>query len=205
MNTTTVSNSSAANAVSGGHHDQSELKQFGFWVYLMTDLILFSALFATFAAIGFNYAGGKTGKELFDLPYLFVETMFLLVSSMVFGFAMVAMHAGKKNLTLIGIILTFVLGLGFVGMEIHEFGEMIAQGAGPDRSGFLSAFFALVGCHGLHVSIGLLWMIVMAVQVVKKGFTTGVTSRMMRLSLFWHFLDIVWVGVFSFVYLLGMI
>ncbi|MFV0376217.1 MAG: cytochrome o ubiquinol oxidase subunit III [Mangrovibacterium sp.] len=187
------------------HHDQSEIKTFGFWVYLMTDLILFSVLFATFAVLGRNYAGGPGAKELFGLPFLFIETILLLVSSVSFGFAMLAMPLGDTKKVISGLIITGLLGLGFLGMEVYEFAHLIGEGAGPSRSGFLSAFFTLVGFHGLHVASGILWLCVMLFQVSKMGFTTGVKSRMMRLSLFWHFLDIVWVGVFSFVYLLGLL
>ncbi|RKD92385.1 cytochrome o ubiquinol oxidase subunit III [Mangrovibacterium diazotrophicum] len=188
-----------------GHHDQTEIKTFGFWVYLMTDLILFSTFFATFAVIGKNYAGGPGAKELFELPFLFIETMLLLVSSVTFGFAMIAMKQGKKQQMLSLLVVTGLLGAGFLGMELYEFAHMIGEGAGPDRSGFLSAFFTLVGFHGLHVTFGIVWLTVMFIQIVKMGFTTGVKSRLERLSLFWHFLDIVWVGVFTFVYLFGLL
>ena len=202
---TNISSSSAAPAIEHGHADHSEIKTFGFWIYLMTDLILFSTFFATFAVLSKNYAGGPGAKELFDVPYVFVETMLLLLSSVTFGFAMIALNKDNKKQMLTFMVVTGLLGLGFLGMEINEFVHMIAEGAGPDRSGFLSAFFTLVGFHGLHVTFGTLWLIVMMVQIVKMGFTTGVKSRLMRLSLFWHFLDIVWVGVFTFVYLFGVI
>lgn len=200
-----IQSSNMAHAVEHGHDDHGDVKTFGFWIYLMTDLILFSAFFATFGVIGKNYAGGPNAKELFEVPYLFVETMLLLVSSVTFGFAMIAMNKDNKKQMLLFMVVTGLLGLGFIGMELNEFAHMIAEGAGPDRSGFLSAFFTLVGFHGLHVTFGLLWMIVMMVQIVKMGFTSGVKSRLMRLSLFWHFLDIVWVGVFTFVYLFAVI
>jgi cytochrome o ubiquinol oxidase subunit 3 len=186
-------------------HNSAELKTYGFWIYLMSDLVLFSALFATFAVIGYNYAGGKGPKELFDLHYLFIETMFLLTSSMVFGLTMVSMNGNAKKRVITGLIITFLLGLGFIFMEVHEFYGLIMAGNGPSRSGFLSAFFTLVGTHGTHVFFGLVWIIVMIAQVVKKGLTDGVRSRMMRLSLFWHFLDVVWIGVFTVVYLLGVL
>ncbi|HKJ40601.1 MAG TPA: cytochrome o ubiquinol oxidase subunit III [Sunxiuqinia sp.] len=202
---TTISSSSAAHAIEHGHADHSEIKTFGFWIYLMTDLILFSTFFATFAVLCKNYAGGPGAKELFDVPSVFVETMLLLVSSVTFGFAMIALNKDNKKQMLTFMVITGLLGLGFLGMEVNEFAHMIAEGAGPDRSGFLSAFFTLVGFHGLHVTFGTLWLIVMMIQIVKMGFTTGVKSRLVRLSLFWHFLDIVWVGVFTFVYLLGVI
>lgn len=177
---------------------------FGFWMYLMSDLVLFSALFATFAVLRYNYAGGPTGKDLFDLSYTFGETMFLLFSSSVCGLAMLAVHKGRSLMVLVGFALTFLLGLGFIAMEIKEFYGMVAAGNGPERSAFLSAFFTLVGTHGTHVSFGLVWMAVMMGQVFFKGLTENVRSRLMRLSMFWHFLDIVWIGIFTFVYLVGV-
>jgi cytochrome o ubiquinol oxidase subunit 3 len=171
----------------------------------MSDLVIFAILFATFMVLGQNYAGGPGPKQLFDLPYLFVETMLLLTSSVAYGFAMVAMQQEKTTAVQAGLVAAFLLGAGFVAMEIHEFQGMILAGNGPSRSGFLSSFFALVGTHGTHVSFGLLSMAVMMIQVTAKGFTAGVRSRLMRLSLFWHFLDIVWVGVFTVVYLRGVL
>ena len=171
----------------------------------MSDLVLFATIFATFAVVGHNYAGGPTGRDLFHLPYLFGETMFLLFSSTTYGMAVVAMHSGKKGQVLKWLTITFLLGLGFISMEIHEFYHLILDGNGPHRSGFLSAFFTLVGTHGAHVSFGLIWMAVMIGQVAAKGLTTPVRSRLLRLSMFWHFLDIVWIGVFTMVYLMGVI
>jgi cytochrome o ubiquinol oxidase subunit 3 len=185
-------------------HDTVGMQTFGFWLYLMSDLIIFSTLFATFAVMGHAYAGGPTGKELFDLRYVLVETLLLLFSSVVCGLAMLAVYDGKKKRVLIGLAVTFLLGLGFVLMEINEFHNLIIEGNGPDRSAFLSSFFTLVGTHGTHVSFGLIWMAVMIGQVVVKGLTSPVQSRLMRLSMFWHFLDIIWVGIFSIVYLLGV-
>jgi cytochrome o ubiquinol oxidase subunit 3 len=176
---------------------------FGFWLYLMTDLVLFAALFATYAVLARNFAGGPSGKDLFDLPYTFGETMFLLVSSATCGLSMLAAHQGRKKRVLTWLTVTFLLGLSFIGMEINEFLRMIFEGNGPRRSGFISAFFTLVGTHGTHVIFGLLWMAVMGGHVAVKGLTTSVQSRLMRASMFWHFLDIVWVGVFTIVYLLG--
>ena len=186
------------------HPDPVEMQTLGFWLYLMSDLVLFATLFATYVVLGRNYAGGPTGKELFDLPYLLSETLFLLFSSVTYGLAMVAMHEGKKQWVLIGLAVTFLLGLGFVGMEVHEFRHMVAEGHGPDVSAFLSSFFTLVGTHGTHVTFGMIWMAVMIGQVATKGLTTPVQSRLMRLSMFWHFLDIVWIGIFSIVYLMGV-
>ena len=187
------------------HVDNMEIQAFGFWVYLMSDLVLFSTLFATFAVVGHNYAGGPSGKDLFHLPYLFGETMCLLVSSATYGLTMLAVHEERKARVLLGLAVTFLLGLGFITMEVNEFYTMIIEGNGPEKSGFLSAFFTLVGTHGSHVSFGLIWMAVLIGQVAAKGLTKPVRSRLMRLSMFWHFLDIVWVGVFSVVYLMGVI
>jgi cytochrome o ubiquinol oxidase subunit III len=186
-------------------NETMELKSFGFWIYLMSDLILFSVLFSAFAVVGHNYAGGPSPRELFNIPYLFGETMFLLVSSTTYGLSMVAMYSNRQKLVLVGLIATFFLGLGFLIMELNEFIQLIGSGAVPERSGFLSSFFALVGTHGTHVTFGLVWMAAMTGQVIKKGMTAGVQSRLFRLGLFWHFLDIVWIGVFTFVYLLGVV
>ena len=187
------------------HYSHAEIKTFGFWIYLMSDLVLFSILFATFAVLGKNYAGGPGPKQLFDLPYLFVETMLLLISSFSFGLSMVAMQHKRTRIVLAGLAISFLLGLGFVLMELHEFYGMIMAGNGPERSAFLSSFFTLVGTHGTHVSFGLVWMLIMMIQVVRTGFSDGVRSRLLRLSLFWHFLDVVWIGVFTMVYLLGLV
>jgi len=185
------------------HPDAVANHAFGFWLYLMTDLVLFAAIFAAFAVLSRSYAGGPTGKELFDLPYTFGETMFLLFSSVTYGMAVLAMYRGRKNSVLTWLCVTFLLGIGFISMEVNEFYHMILGGNGPQRSGFLSAFFTLVGTHGIHVIFGLIWMATMAGQVVIKGLTVPVQSRLMRLSMFWHFLDIVWIGVFTVVYLMG--
>jgi cytochrome o ubiquinol oxidase subunit 3 len=187
------------------NHHGAGIQAFGFWIYLMSDLVLFATLFAVFGVIGQNFAGGPAGKDLFDLPYLFGETMCLLLSSGTCGMAVLALHDDKQGLVLLWLGVTFLLGLGFVSMEINEFHGMIAAGNGPQRSGFLSAFFTLVGTHGAHVTSGLIWMAVMVGQVLTKGLTTPVRSRLMRLSMFWHFLDVVWIGVFSLVYLMGVL
>jgi cytochrome o ubiquinol oxidase subunit 3 len=187
------------------HSDTVANQAFGFWIYLMTDLILFASIFATFAVLSRNYAGGPTGKELFNLHYLFVETMCLLFSSATYGMAVLALHNERKDSVLVWLAVTFLLGLGFISMEVNEFYHMILDGNGPQRSAFLSAFFTLVGTHGTHVACGLIWMAVMVVQIIIKGLTSPVRSRLMRLSMFWHFLDIVWIGVFTIVYLMGVI
>jgi len=187
------------------HPDTAANQAFGFWIYLMTDLVLFASIFATFAVLSRSYAGGPTGKELFNLRYLFVETMFLLFSSATYGLAVLALHNDRKNRVQVWLVVTFLLGSGFICMEINEFYRMILAGNGPQRSAFLSAFFTLVGTHGSHVTCGLIWMAVMMGQVMIKGLTTPVRSRLMRLSMFWHFLDIVWIGIFTIVYLMGVI
>ena len=205
MMTTDASTIGTAHNEEVEHPDTVAMQTFGFWLYLMSDLIIFATLFATFAVLGRNYANGPTGKELFDLPYLLGETLFLLFSSVTYGLVMLAVHDGKKKWVLIGLAVTFLLGLGFVSMEINEFHGLIAAGHGPDRSAFLSSFFTLVGTHGTHVTFGLIWMAVMIGQVAVKGLTSPVQSRLMRLSMFWHFLDIIWIGIFSIVYLMGVV
>jgi cytochrome o ubiquinol oxidase subunit 3 len=205
MTTDYVATIGAAPNEGVGRPDTIAIQTFGFWIYLMSDLIIFSTLFATFAVLGRNYAGGPTGKELFDLPYLASETLLLLVSSVAYGLVMLALRDGRKKWVLMGLAVPLLLGLGFVSMEIHEFYGLIAQGYGPDRSAFLSSFFTLVGTHGAHVTIGLIWMAVMIGQVAVKGLTSPVQSRLMRLGMFWHFLDIIWIGIFSIVYLMGVV
>jgi cytochrome o ubiquinol oxidase subunit 3 len=187
------------------HIGNEEIRTFGFWIYLMSDIILFSVLFATYAILGRNYADGPTPKELFSLPYVFVETMFLLLSNASCSSVLLAAEASKKINVLSWLVVTFLLGVGFITMEVNEFYHMIMENNGPERSGFLSSFFTLVGTHGFHVVSGLIWIGVMIGQVVAKGITMPVRSRLMRLSMFWHFLDIVWVGVFTMVYLMGVL
>lgn len=192
-------------SVSPQDAEKYEEKEFGFWLYLMSDAIIFALLFATYLIMVGNAAGGPTGKELFGLERAAGETALLLLSSATFGFAAVALSSADRSKVLLWLAITFALGAGFIFLEIGEFRGMIEQGAGPDRSGFLSAFFTLVGTHGLHVSVGLLWIAVMFGQVVFKGLTAPVASRLMRLGLFWHFLDIIWVVIFSVVYLPGLL
>jgi len=180
-------------------HEQRAL---GFWLYLMGDAVIFALLFATYAIMIPGTAGGPTGKDLFDLDNAAIETALLLVSSMTFGFASLQVKAGNRGAVLLWLAITFLLG---VFLEIREFAGMIAAGAGPQRSGFLSAFFALVGTHGLHVSMGLIWIVILGAQVALKGLTVPVGSRLHRLALFWHFLDIAWIGIFSIVYLPGLL
>ncbi|WP_164038810.1 cytochrome o ubiquinol oxidase subunit III [Serratia marcescens] len=203
MSTETLTNHNAAHA-EHGHHDAGETKVFGFWIYLMSDCILFASLFATYAVLVNGTAGGPSGKDIFDLKFVLVETFLLLFSSITYGMAMIAMNKGKVGGVNTWLFLTFLFGLGFVAMEIYEFHHLIAEGFGPDRSAFLSSFFALVGTHGLHVTSGLIWIIVLMIQVSKFGLTETNKTRLMCLSLFWHFLDVVWICVFTVVYLLGV-
>ena len=205
MMTTDASTIGTAHNEEVQYSDTVAMQTFGFWLYLMSDLIIFATLFATFVVLGRNYANGPTGKELFDLPYLLGETLFLLFSSVTYGLVMLAVRDGRKKWVLIGLAVTFLLGLGFVSMEVNEFYGMVAEGHGPDISAFLSSFFTLVGTHGTHVTFGLIWMVVMMGQVAVKGLTIPVQSRLMRLSMFWHFLDIIWIGIFSIVYLMGVV
>jgi cytochrome o ubiquinol oxidase subunit 3 len=184
--------------------ERAEEKALGFWIYLMSDAVIFALLFATFVVMTNGTAGGPSGHELFSLPRAFGETLLLLFSSTTFGLATVAVFARDKRAAVLWLLLTALLGLGFVALELREFTGMIEVGAGPDRSGFLSAFFTLVGTHGLHVSVGLICILVMTAQILFKGLTQPVKSRLFRLGLFWHFLDIVWIGIFSIVYLPGV-
>ena len=175
---------------------------FGFWLYLMTHCVLLASLFAVFAVMANQFAGGPSGKDLFDIPGVALETAVLLLSSITYGFAMLGAHRRKPGVVLAWLIVTFVLGLAFLWFEVNEFSHLIAEGAGPGRSAFLSSFFTLVGTHGLHVTVGLIWMAVLAVQIViKPELSEREITRLACLSLFWHFLDIVWICVFSFVYL----
>lgn len=177
----------------------------GFWIYLMSDALLFAAIFATFGVLGTSYAGGPTPREIFELPLVALNTAILLVSSITYGFAMISMDRNAARTTQAWLAVTAVLGASFVAIELYEFAALIAEGATPQRSGFLSAFFTLVGTHGLHVTFGIVWILVMLVQVQKHGLIPDNRRRLLCLSMFWHFLDVVWIGVFTFVYLLGML
>ena len=185
--------------------EKADRDLFGFWMYLMSDLITFAALFATFAVLRNNVAGGPSGQELFDLKFVFIETLILLSSSFTCGMAMIATEAGNVKKVLSWLAVTFVLGISFLGMEFVEFRHLLAEGAGPGRSAFLSSFFGLVGTHGLHIIIGLFWMLVAGLIVWKRGLTIKSKSNLARFSLFWHFLDIVWIFIFTIVYLIGVI
>lgn len=174
---------------------------FGFWLFLLSDIILFAALFAAYAVLSDSSAGGPSGAELFDRRHVFLETMCLLASSVTCGFGTLAVLRTDAPAMYLFMTATFLLGAVFVGMEAGEFARMTAMGAGPSRSAFLSAFFALVGTHGIHVSVGLAWLVVMLLQVATLGFSPMVARRFFCFGLFWHALDIVWIGVFTIVYL----
>ncbi|MBC9032649.1 cytochrome o ubiquinol oxidase subunit III [Sphingomonas sp. JC676] len=177
---------------------------YGFWIFLLSDIVMFSALFAGYAVLRHATAGGPTGAELFNQSNVAIETICLLTSSFTCGLMALAINARSRLGTFVGALFTFVLGAAFLMLEIREFADMIAHGAGPQRSAFLSAFFALVGCHGLHVTAGLIWLAVMMAQVNSKGFSAPVERRLQCFSLFWHALDIIWVGLFTVVYLMGV-
>jgi len=188
----------------GSHHPENGTL-LGFWLYLMSDCLIFASLFATYGVLGRSYAAGPTGADLFDLPLVAVNTAMLLLSSITYGFAMIAMLNQKKTQVLAWLGITGLFGIAFVSLELYEFAHLIHQGAGPTRSAFLSSFFALVGTHGLHVSFGILWLIVLMIQVGKLGLTRENRRRLLCLSMFWHFLDVVWIGVFTYVYLMGVL
>jgi cytochrome o ubiquinol oxidase subunit III len=187
------------------HVDNDAVTVFGFWIYIMSDCILFACLFATFAALHTNTFGGPGPKDLFSLPLVFAETLILLTSSFTYGLGLLYGFKGQRNKVLILLFITFLLGLSFVSIEITEFVEMIKDGHSWQTSGFLSSFFALVATHGLHVSMGLIWMMGLMIQLWRNGLTKMTKRKLIALSLFWHFLDIVWIFVFSVVYLLGMV
>jgi cytochrome o ubiquinol oxidase subunit III len=176
---------------------------YGFWIFLLSDFIMFSGLFAAYLVLSGDTDGGPTGRELFNLHNVFIETMCLLVSSYTAGLGALSAERRQPERFLLFAALTFVLGAAFLFIEISEFAGMMAKGAGPSRSAFLSAFFTLVGMHGAHVTAGLLWLTYMVAQVVVKGLRPNVLRRLLCWSLFWHALDIIWIGVMTFVYLMG--
>lgn len=176
---------------------------FGFWLYIMSDCLLFASLFATFAVLRGATFGGPTPSELFSLPFVFFETMVLLTSSFTVGIAMLLMYEGKARAALQLLLVTLALGLTFVALEIYEFREFILAGHSWRANAFLSSFFGLVGTHGLHVTLGSVWMVVLIAHLLLKGISEGLVRKMLCLTLFWHFLDIIWIFIFTFVYLLG--
>jgi cytochrome o ubiquinol oxidase subunit III len=187
----------------GGPAPTRTVVAYGFWIFLLSDIIMFSGLFAAYAVLSGETAGGPTGRELFNLHHVFIETMCLLVSSYTCGLGALAAERQQPDRYLVFAALTFVLGAAFLYIEITEFIGMVGAGAGPSRSAFLSAFFALVGMHGAHVTSGLLWLVYMVAQVVAKGLRPNVLRRLLCFSLFWHALDIIWIGVMTLVYLMG--
>lgn len=190
--------------VKGDHHPQNGTL-LGFWLYLMSDCLIFASLFATYGVLGRSYAGGPTGMEMFDLPLVALNTAMLLLSSITYGFAMLEMQAQRLKGTMIWLGITGLLGAAFLGLEMYEFTHLLSEGAGPQRSAFWSAFFTLVGTHGLHVFFGIVWLIVLLFQLRKHGLIPENKRRLFCLSMFWHFLDVVWIGVFTFVYLMGVL
>jgi cytochrome o ubiquinol oxidase subunit 3 len=177
---------------------------YGFWIFLLSDIVMFSALFAGYAVLMHATAGGPTGAELFNQVSVAIETACLLASSYACGLMSLAINSHRRHAAYLGAVFTFALGAAFLALEIREFASMVALGATPERSAFLSAFFTLVGCHGLHVGIGLIWLTIMMAQLAIRGFRPIVERRLLCFSLFWHALDIIWVGLFTVVYLMGV-
>lgn len=187
-----------------GHHDQEALRQMGFWFFLITDCILFATLFATYSVLHNNTAGGPTAKELFDMPNIIVETFVLLTSSFTSGLAVLSMNRGSKKGLIGWLIVTLILGAVFVGMEVTEFANMVSEGHKMSTSAFLSSFFTLVGTHGCHVTVGIFWMIAQIIQISRRGITPVTRRKVNIISLYWHFLDAVWIFVFTIVYMMGV-
>lgn len=185
--------------------DLNQRTAFGFWVYLMTDCILFAALFATYAVLHNNTNGGPNGRALFNLPYVLAETLILLTSSFSCGLALLALQRHSRRWLLLFLVITFGLGASFLGLELREFHHLANEGNSWQRSGFLSAFFTLVGTHGVHITVGLIWLAVLFQQTVKRGLTVQLSRKIQLFSMFWHFLDVVWIFIFTIVYLLGVI
>ena len=184
-------------------HPEGNSTMLGFWMYLMSDCLIFAVLFAAYAVLGTSYAGGPSPKEIFELPLVAVNTAMLLFSSITYGFAMLSMEEGRQRIMQMWLVFTGLFGLAFLSIEMYEFATLIHEGAGQTRSAFLSSFFNLVGTHGLHVTMGLIWLITLMVQVQKHGLIPANKRRLLCLSMFWHFLDVIWIGVFTFVYLMG--
>ncbi len=186
-------------------HGEGGSTLLGFWLYLMSDCLVFAVLFATYGVLGGSYAAGPSPRDLFDLPLVAVNTSMLLFSSITYGFAVLEMQKNRANTMLLWLFVTMLFGGAFLGIELSEFAHMIHEGATPQRSAFLSSFFTLVGTHGLHVTFGIIWMITLVIQVWKFGLNEANKRRLLCLSMFWHFLDVVWIGVFTFVYLMGVL
>jgi cytochrome o ubiquinol oxidase subunit 3 len=204
-NTATMNKASDQEFYLTEEHHVENGTMLGFWLYLMSDCLIFACLFAMYGVLGRNYAAGPSPKDLFELPLVALNTTMLLLSSITYGFAMIEMTRKRKTATLIWLAITGCFGLAFLSIELYEFHHLILDGAGPQRSAFLSSFFTLVGTHGLHVTFGCIWLVTLMVQLAKGGFTPVMRRRLNCLSLFWHFLDVVWIGVFTFVYLMGVL
>jgi cytochrome o ubiquinol oxidase subunit 3 len=187
-----------------GHHDQEGLKTFGFWLFLITDVIMFATLFATYVVLRNNTAGGPTGEELFNIPIVIASTFILLTSSFTSGLAVLSMQQGRLKGLIGWLVVTAALGAAFIGLEVYEFLHMVHEGATMQTSAFLSAFFTLVGAHGVHVTVGLVWMIGLMLQLRRRGITPVTERKVNVLSLYWHFLDAVWIFLFTVVYLMGV-
>lgn len=187
-----------------GHHDLEALRTMGFWIFIITDCIIFGTLFATYAVLMNSTAGGPTGAELFEMPGVIAETFILLTSSFTSGLAVLSMNRGDKKGLIGWLIVTALLGASFITLEVTEFLKMIDEGAKISTSAFLSAFYTLVGTHGIHVSIGLIWMVALMLQVAKRGITPVTKRKIGNISLYWHFLDVVWIFVFTIVYMMGV-
>jgi cytochrome o ubiquinol oxidase subunit III len=196
-----MSSTSLSMAHDHASHDTSSITTLGFWIYLMSDCLIFAVLFATFGVLAGNTADGPAGREIFSLPYVAGETVLLLLRSFTFGAGMLSARSGRRASLSAWLTVTLFLGAAFVGMEVHEFAALIHDGSGPGVSAFLSAYFTLVGTHGLHVSLGIVWLGVMLHQVWRYELDDIVLRRLSCLSLFWHFLDLIWICVFTFVYL----
>jgi cytochrome o ubiquinol oxidase subunit 3 len=192
-----------AEHAAGGVVSKRVIVGFGFWIFLLSDIIMFSAFFATYAVLVGATAGGPSGRDLFNLQNVAIETACLLLSSFTCGIASIGARARRRSWFYGAMAVTFVLGAAFLFLEVREFAGMVARGAGPTRSAFLSAFFTLVGCHGLHVTAGLLWLLTMMAQVFAKGYRADILRRILCFGLFWHTLDIIWVALFTVVYLMG--
>jgi cytochrome o ubiquinol oxidase subunit 3 len=206
MSTIALTDSHHASAVErewSGPASKRIVTGYGFWIFILSDMVMFSALFATYAVLLGQTAGGPGGRELFDLRNVAIETGLLLASSFTCGLASIAADTRQPTWFQLAMAVTCALGLGFLFLEVQEFASLVARDAGPTRSAFLSAFFTLVGCHGLHVSAGILWLLTMMAQVFAKGFRADIQRRILCFALFWHALDIIWIAVLTVVYLLG--
>ncbi|MFV0276701.1 MAG: cytochrome o ubiquinol oxidase subunit III [Parahaliea sp.] len=206
-----MSDAVATTAMEGGpreflvreEHHAPQGTLLGFWIYLMSDCLIFAGLFATYGVLSLNYAGGPSGADIFDLKLVALNTAFLLISSITYGFAVLKMQDNSLGGTMLWLAITGVFGLCFLSVEFYEFHHLVHIGAGPQRSGFLTAFFTLVGTHGLHVTVGCIWLVTLLLQLRKHGLIQANRRRVYCLSIFWHFLDVVWIGVFTYVYLMG--